>query len=78
MISLVRHVEGVSTTYNKIFMKIFRVVGLGLFILMLQFFVPRVFFAIEDTLVLFLDTTQQGLEVTANALEPVPAPELPR
>jgi hypothetical protein len=42
-------------------MKILRVVGLGMLIIMLQFLVPRIFAGIEQTLVMFFSTLQMAL-----------------
>jgi hypothetical protein len=46
-------------------MKILRVVGLGLAIIMLKFLVPRVFAGIENTLLVFFDALQ-GIVSHAN------------
>ena len=40
------------------FMKIFRVLGLALAIIMIRFLVPEIFHALENTLLVFLDTVQ--------------------
>lgn len=55
-------------------MKMLRVVGLGLAIIMLKFLVPRVFAGIENTLLAFLDALQQILAMNK---EFVPASVIP-
>lgn len=51
---------GYSPNIN-IFMKIFRVIGLGLAIVVIRFLVPEVFRALEDTFLLFFDVVQTVL-----------------
>jgi hypothetical protein len=49
-------------------MKILRVVGLGLAIIMLKFLVPRVFAGIENTLLAFFDSLQAILAMNRGFL----------
>jgi hypothetical protein len=50
-------------------MKILRVVGLGLAIIMLKFLVPTVFHGIENTFLSFLHTLDTIFSVTNGSLE---------
>jgi hypothetical protein len=54
-------VRSPQAALNGTSMKILRVVGLGLAIVMLKFLVPRVFAGIENTLLAFFDVIQSVL-----------------
>lgn len=47
-------------------MKITRVVGLGLAIIMLKFLVPEIFGVLENTFLMFFDTLQQILALSGD------------
>ena len=49
-------------------MKILRVIGLGLAIVMLKFLVPRIFAGLENTLLTFFETLQTILAFRASVL----------
>ncbi|MDD4803611.1 MAG: hypothetical protein PHN69_00330 [Candidatus Pacebacteria bacterium] len=49
-------------------MKIFRVVGFGLAIIIIRYLMPDLFHAIENTLLVFFDTLQSVLSVSKNNL----------
>jgi hypothetical protein len=49
-------------------MKILRVVGLGLTIVMLKFLVPKVFMGLENTLLVFFETIQTVLASSRQSL----------
>ncbi|MFA5934483.1 MAG: hypothetical protein WC827_01185 [Candidatus Paceibacterota bacterium] len=49
-------------------MKIFRVIGLGLAIIMIRYLMPELFHAIENTLLLFFGSLQNVLSVSNDTL----------
>ncbi len=50
-------------------MRIFRAVGLGMLIVMLQFLVPGMFFEFERTMIVLFETTRSSLMVLQEQLE---------
>ncbi|OHB10228.1 MAG: hypothetical protein A3G05_01945 [Candidatus Zambryskibacteria bacterium RIFCSPLOWO2_12_FULL_45_14] len=57
-------------------MKILRVAGLGLALIMLKFLVPRIFSGAENTLLAFFDAIQQILGTRSGFL-PANVPSVP-
>ena len=49
-------------------MKIFRVIGLGLAIIIIRYLMPDLFHAIENTLLVFFDVLQSVLSVSKDSL----------
>lgn len=60
---------------NIFFMRILRVVGLGLAIVMLRFLLPRVFHGLENTLVAFFDVLKSGLALASQGLGTINLPK---
>lgn len=50
-------------------MRIFRAVGLGLVIIILQFLVPTIFHGLEHTLLTLFDTLDLAMEQTQSVLQ---------
>ncbi|MFA6227236.1 MAG: hypothetical protein WC631_02065 [Candidatus Paceibacterota bacterium] len=60
-------------------MKILRVIGLGLAIIMLRFLVPEIYHALENTLLSFFDILQTALHFGKDSLSAgVFLPQLPQ
>jgi len=70
--SLIRVRSGISAASKSLLifntMKILRVVGLGLTIIMLKFLVPKIFAGFENMLLTFFDTLTLVFGQTQNAL----------
>jgi len=56
-------------------MRILRVVGFGLAIVVLRFLLPRVFHGLENTLVSFFDLMQHGLALSSDAINKISLPK---
>jgi len=56
-------------------MRILRVAGFGLALVMLRFLLPRVFHGLENTLVMFFSVLEDGLALGSKAVSSINLPK---